>query len=536
MTRRVAIVGAGPGGLATAMLMAASGAPVTVFERNARVGGRSARLEHVAPVGGRDRVFRFDTGPTFFLYPKPIVELFAQCGFDFWREVDMVRIDPLYELRFMRGDGGSDPLQVWADPARLADAIAAFSPRDAGGLQRFMDENRGKLEAFDPVLTRPFEGVRDLLDTKVLAALRWLRPWSSLDRDLARHFGDERLRLAFSFQSKYLGMSPYRCPSLFSILSFLEHEHGVWHPLGGCNAVMEAMERLARSRGVRIETGMPVDEILFEGRNAVGVRAGGEVHRSDAVVVNAEFAQAMQSLVPDRLRRRWTDARIARKKFSCSTFMLYLGIEGEVDLQHHTIALASDYRRNLRDIECGAAPPRAPSIYVQNASRTDRSLAPRGHSALYVLVPVGNLSGGTEWARECARYRAHVLEQLAALIGTDVRALAARIRCERVMTPADWSTDLAVYRGATFSLSHSLDQMLCWRPHNRFEDLDGVYLVGGGTHPGSGLPVIFEGARITARLLAQDLGLQAARAVPASDEQRSRGTPWRRSAVDAGTR
>ncbi|MGE0310730.1 MAG: phytoene desaturase family protein [Lautropia sp.] len=530
------IVGAGPGGLATAMLMAAGGADVTVLERNARVGGRSARLELEARIGGRACTFRFDTGPTFFLYPKPIVDVFSQCGFDFWREVDMVRIDPLYELRFLRPDGGSDPLRVWADPERLASAVAAFSPRDARGLRRFMAENRGKLEAFDPVLTRSFDGVRDLADPKVLGALRWLRPWSSLDRDLARHFGDERLRLAFSFQSKYLGMSPYRCPSLFSILSFLEHEHGVWHPIGGCNAVMDAMARLARSAGVRIETASPVDEILFEGRRAVGVRVGADLRRSDAVVVNAEFAQAMRTLVPDRLRRRWTDARIARKKFSCSTFMLYLGIEGEVDLEHHTIALAADYRRNLREIERGAAPPRLPSMYVQNASRTDRSLAPAGHSALYVLVPVGNLAGGVDWSVERERYRAHVVEGLAGLVGTTVHALEARIRCERIVTPNDWADDLGVYRGATFSLAHSLDQMLCWRPHNRFEDLDGVYLVGGGTHPGSGLPVIFEGARITARLLARDLGLHATRTERAGGARRGAAAGWRRSAVDAGTR
>lgn len=523
MTRSVAIVGAGPGGLAAAMLLAASGASVTMFERGREAGGRSGRLDLQG--------YRFDTGPTFFLYPRIIEEVFAHCGHDFRREVEMVRIDPLYEIMFMGGKrgghrsddrspeqssegcnpevsrDGAEGLKVWADPERLSAEVARFSPHDAAGLSAFMTDNRAKLEAFGPVLARPFRGLRDLLAPQVLRALSHLRPWASLDRDLNRYFDDPRLRLAFSFQSKYLGMSPYRCPSLFSILSFLEHEHGVWHPIGGCNTVMSVMARLARRMGVRIELDTPVREIVFEGRKAVGVRTDAGLQKADAVVVNADFAQAMQSLVPDRLRSRWSDRKLAKKKYSCSTFMLYLGIEGSVDLQHHTVMLSEDYATNLQQIESGDAPPVAPSLYVQNASLTDPSLAPPGHSALYVLVPVGNLERGVDWAATREHYRALVLKRLEAL---GVRNLAARIRVEKIVTPADWASDLSVYRGATFNLAHSLDQMLCWRPQNRFEELDGVYLVGGGTHPGSGLPVIFEGARITARLMAEDLGLRPA--------------------------
>ena len=498
MRASVSIVGAGPGGLASAMLLAASGATVTVFERGADVGGRSRVLELDD--------YRFDTGPTFFLYPQIIREIFTHCGYDFDREVEMVRIDPLYELMFMSGSA-PEPLKVWADPARLAAEVGRFDPQDAKGLDAFMRDNRAKLEAFGPVLARPFHGLKDFLAPQVLRALAHLRPWASLDRELQRYFRDPRLRLAFSFQSKYLGMSPYRCPSLFSILSFLEHEHGVWHPIGGCNTVMETMARIARQMGVRFELSTPIDEILFDGRKAIGVRTGGVKRMADAVLVNADFAHAMKHLVPDRLRTRWNDRKLAKKKYSCSTFMLYLGIEGTVDLQHHTILLAEDYATNLQVIESGTAPPEAPSLYVQNASRTDPTLAPPGHSALYVLVPVGNGARGVDWKAERARYRALVIQRLEAL---GVRDLEARIRREKIMTPDDWASDLSIFNGATFNLSHSLDQMMCWRPQNRFEELDRLYLAGGGTHPGSGLPVIFEGARITARLIAEDLGLQPA--------------------------
>jgi phytoene desaturase len=184
--------------------------------------------------------------------------------------------------------------------------------------------------------------------------------------------------------------------------------------------------------------------------------------------------------------------------------MLYLGVEGEFpELAHHNVLLAEDYRRNIRQIEAGELPD-VPSLYVQHAGVTDAGMAPPGHSSLYVLVPVPNLRGGADWAAEAPRYRALALQRLRALGVGDIEQ---RIRYERMVTPQDWQDDFAVGFGATFNLSHDLGQMLCFRPGNRFGDVAGVYLVGGGTHPGSGLPVIYEGARITAGLVARDLGL-----------------------------
>ncbi len=498
MSRRIAIIGAGPGGLATAMLLAQAGADVTVFEKSDRVGGRSAGIDaHTA--AGR---FRFDMGPTFFLYPRVLDDIFAACGRDMKREIDLIRLDPQYDLMFESGGH----IRATPDLARLQTEVARLSPHDAAALPRFMADNRAKLSAFRPILEAAFHGWRDLVKPDMLKALPMMRPWRTVDSDLATYFKDERVRLAFSFQSKYLGMSPYRCPSLFTILSFMEYEFGVYHPRGGCSGVMETLARVAGEMGVKFRLGEPVEKMLFSGRRANGVRTAVGDYKADAVVVNADFAGAMQSLVPDTLRRRWTDRKLAKKKFSCSTFMLYLGLEGvEEQLAHHTIYLSAEYKRNIAEIEAGAAPPAEPSFYVQNACVTDAALAPPGHSTLYVLVPVGNRTGaGIDWPREQAKFRAMTLERLGRIGLHDVEK---RIVFEKMLTPQGWEGEHAVHRGATFNLSHSLDQMLCFRPRNRFEDLDRVYLVGGGTHPGSGLPVIFEGARITSRLLADDLGL-----------------------------
>jgi len=495
MSKRVLIIGAGPGGLASAMLLAKTGLDVTVIEKQPHVGGRTSAIEGDG--------YRFDLGPTFFLYPQILEEIFAAVGRDLHREVPMKKLDPQYRLVF--GAGG----ELNATPAveRMVAEIAKIAPGDAPQFRRFMDYNRVKLEKFAPCLQSPFLGWTSLLQMRLLAVLPYLKPWKSLHAELAGYFKDPRLQLAFTFQSKYLGMSPFQCPSLFSILSFLEYENGVWHPLGGCNALSTGMARVATELGVKIRLNEPVEEVLFENRRAVGVRTPTGEHRADAVVVNADFGHAMTKLIPNRLRRRWTDATIAKKKFSCSTFMLYLGIEGRFDhLAHHNIYVTKNYRQNLDEIEKKHLLTEDPSFYVQNASVTDPTLAPAGHSTLYVLLPVSHQHPNIDWSKERDRYRQVALRQMAKLGFDDIEK---RIRFERVVTPVDWETKVGIYKGATFNLAHNLGQMLHLRPQNRFEEFAGMYLVGGGTHPGSGLPVIFESAKISSRLLLEDFGMAA---------------------------
>ena len=265
--------------------------------------------------------------------------------------------------------------------------------------------------------------------------------------------------------------------------------------------------------GVEVLTEEPVEEILIDSGKgpgargkAVGVRTSKRRLHADAVVVNADFAEAMRKLIPNQHRRKWSDKKIASKEYSCSTFMMYLGIDGRYDdVAHHTIYLAENYRQNLCDIEEGHELSKNPSFYVQNASVTDSTLAPKGQSTLYVLLPVTHESSKVNWAKETAGFRELAIAQMKRIGIDDVER---RIRTERVITPAGWRDEFGLFKGATFSMKHSLDQMLHLRPHNRFEDVDGIYLTGGGTHPGSGLPVIFQSARISSKLLLEDLDIE----------------------------
>ena len=465
---KVLIIGAGPGGLASALILARAGLRVHVVERLPRVGGRCSAIEHDG--------FRFDLGPTFFLYPRVLERIFQLVGRNLHREVPMVRLDPQYRIAF----GGGGHLDCTPNVAKLEGEIARLSPPDASNVKRFLHENRVKLEGFRSCLERPFLSWRDLVKWQMVKLLPMLRPWNSLDRELARYFSDPRIRLAFSFQSKYLGMSPFKCPSLFSILSFLEYEFGVWHPIGGCSALSEGMARVARELGVTFSLGEEVTELLFDGRRAVGAKTRAGEYRADSLVVNADFANAMTKLVPNHLRRRWRDEKIDKKKFSCSTFMMYLGIEGRFDdVPHHTIHCAEDYVSNLKDIEERHVLSDDPSFYVQNAGVTDETLAPKGCSTLYVLAPVTHRHPNVDWSKEKLPFRARMMRQLRKI---GIRDIEKRIRFEKIVTPADWENRYAVYRGATFNLAHTWGRC-CTSAAESIRGPRGAHLVGGELIP-----------------------------------------------------
>lgn len=514
----VGVIGAGPGGLAAAMLAAASGCRVTVYEKQAQVGGRTGRVAARAADGS---VYRFDMGPTFFLMPYVLDEVFAACGERLMDHAELVRLDPMYRLVIGREGGGPVVLDATQDILEMSRRIGSVNAADGRAFLRFVADQRVKLRLSEPILRRAMRSIGDLANGESLRVLPMLKPHKSVHGLLGEYFEDEHVKLAVSFQSKYLGMSPFECPSLFTILPLIEYEYGVWHPMGGCGALCGAMARvlegMARETGGALRLGSAVESIEFEGTRAVGVVSGGELERHDAVVVNADATHAMKSLIPARLRASgpragYSDQRLDAKRYSCSTFMLYLGVEGEVDLPHHTIHTSASYRENLLDITSRGRLSEDPSIYVCNPSRTDPTLAPEGCSSLYVLIPTPNCRPGTDasaidWAAEAPGLRARALGQLERVLG--LGGIESRVRAEAMITPAGWAA-MGINHGATFNLAHNLGQMLHWRPQNRLKGFDRLYLVGGGTHPGSGLPTIFLSAQISARLMCEDLGIGCA--------------------------
>ncbi len=492
-TKKVIVIGAGPGGLAAAMILAHRGFKVTVFEKEEEVGGRNAAL--------RLGEYTFDTGPTFLMMKEILEEVFNEAGAEASDHLEFRRLEPMYRLQFT-----DRRLEPTTDREKMRDEINRAFPGRGDSLDRYLRREKVRFDHLYPCLQIPYSSLRSLFSRNLFRAI----PHLSLNRklfDLLRHyFKDEDLALAFTFQAKYLGMSPWECPGLFSILCYLEHAFGVYHTMGGLFENSRAMADVARANGAEIILGEPVRQIFLEGRRARGVELeSGEIVKSDDVVINADFGYAMENLFPPDFLRKYSPEKLRRRRFSCSTFMLYLGLDRIYDLPHHTIFFAKNYRQNVDEVFKTKKLSQDISFYVRNASVTDPSLAPENGSAVYVLVPTPNLRGDIDWESEKGAFRDLVLDLMEKRGGMD--NLRGAIREEKVITPADWETDYNVYAGAVFNLGHNLRNMIYLRPHNRFEECTDCYLAGGGTHPGSGLPTIYESGRIAANLISEKYGV-----------------------------
>ncbi len=491
--RHVLVVGAGPGGLTAAMILARRGVRVTVLEARDRVGGRNAAIR-LGP-------YTFDTGPTFLMLKSILDEVFHEAGAACDSLMDMRRLEPMYRLQF--GDRFIEPR---TDPEAMQAEIERCFPGRGACYPRFRRQEEARFRRLFPCLQKSYHRFRTLLHPDLLRALPHLALGRSLFDVMQGLFGDEQLALSFTFQAKYLGMSPWECPGLFSIIPYIEHAFGIYHPIGGLSRISDCMADVARGHGASIRLQAPVRRVLVKDRAAYGVELeGGERLEADEVILNADFGYAMENLFEPGVLRKYTPRRLERLKLSCSTFMLYLGVDRAYDMPHHLICFAGDYRANVDGVFKGRRPTGDLSFYVRNASVTDPTLAPEGHAALYVLAPVANLRGEPDWALEREAVRETLLDSLEQRAGlTDLRR---HIREEQVITPVEWQGDHRVFRGATFNLAHNLGQMIYQRPRNKFEDVDRVYLVGGGTHPGSGLPTIYESGRIAANLVCRKHGI-----------------------------
>ena len=491
MKKRMIIVGSGPGGLAAAMILASKGYDVKVYEKQSYIGGRNAEV--------RLGDYKFDMGPTFLSMIHIVEEIFTAAGRNLHEYLNAVELNPMYELIFE-----NRKLLMTRDKEQMKQQIESLYPGNSEGYERFLKETAKKMEALSPILQSKMDRFMHYFQPKVLRALPELELNKTLYDVLSRYFTVDELKLAFTFQSKYLGMSPWECPGAFSILSYMEHAYGVFHPIGGVNELSKSMAKVVREHGGEIYTNSGVKSLWIEGKTVKGVDLeSGERVEADEVIINGDFAHAMTNLVGEGQLKKYTPEKLAKKKYSCSTFMLYLGLNKKFDLPHHTIVFSKDYQKNVEEITNLKILSEDSSIYIQNASVTDPTLAPEGKSTLYILAPVPNNFSGIDWEEEQRTFRQLILKTVEEKTG--FKNLEQYIEEEKMITPRNWEEDKLVYKGATFNLGHQLSQMMVFRPHNQFEELKHCWLVGGGTHPGSGLPTILESARITANgILEQD--------------------------------
>ncbi len=491
--KRIIIVGAGPGGLTSGMLLAHKGMEVIIYEKDPVPGGRNKALE----IGD----FTFDTGPTFLMLKTFLEDKFKATGRNASDYLNFMRLDPLYRLQFP-----DRALYPAVDKEEMKRQIGQTFPGNEAGFEKFMQREGKRFQRLIPCLQKDYSSPFSFLDPGLVKALPHLSLGSTIYKNLGKYFDSEDLKLAFTFQSKYLGMSPWECPALFTMLSYMEYAHGIYHVKGGLNKISDAMAKVCIEEGAQINYSQKVKKLLMKGDKGKTVKGvvleNGESVQADAVVVNADFGYAVCNLLPSDKLRKWAPHKLEKKKFSCGTFMLYLGLDKIYEtLNHHNIIFADDYKSNVDIMFNDHKMTDDFSFYVQNASVTDTTLAPEGKSTLYVLVPVPNNRSAIDWDAERQSFRDKVIDRIAAK--TEMEDLREHIEVEKIITPKEWEDEYNVYIAAEFNLAHNLSQMLYMRPHNEFEELKNLYLTGGGTHPGSGLPTIYESGRIVSDLISK---------------------------------
>ena len=479
----VTIVGGGIGGLATAAELAASGADVTLLEAGDRVGGSANLIE-------RDG-FRFDTGPSWYLMPGAFEHFFGRFDASPSDYYDLTRLDPNYRVFWKDGDSAD----VRADRDEMKELFESYESGAGAALDNYLDKAKEAYELGVERFVYPDRSrIRDMIDMDVVKSGRALPMLRTMDEHVKSYVKHPKLRQLLEYTLVFLGGSPYNTPALYSMLSHADMNLGVYYPEGGMYAVVEALCELAQEQGVTIRTGEPVERITadsgdgpfeqsFTVQTAGGAGTANPVQEASAVVSNANPSYVERELLETDLRRH-DDGYWEGRTLAPSAFMLYLGVEGDVDpLAHHTLVLPTDWDDHFEAIFDDPAWPEDPAYYVSVPSQTDDTVAPEGHSTVVVLVPIAPGLDDTESAR--AQYREQVLSDLAAYTGVDLRG---RIVTEEMACVREFANRLNAPEGSALGLAHTLTQTGPLRPGHR-GGADGMYFTGGYTTPGIGVPM-----------------------------------------------
>ena len=481
------VIGSGFGGLAAAIRLGARGYRVTVIDKLDRPGGRA----YVHERGGHV----FDAGPTVVTAPFLFEELWALCGKRMQDEIDLRPVTPFYRIRFDSGE----TFDYTGDAAAMRAEVGRLCPGDVDGYERFLAMSEAIFKVgFEKLADVPFSKWTDM--ARIVPEMMKLQSYRTVYGLVAKYVKDERLRQVLSFHPLLVGGNPFSTTSIYTLIAFLERKWGVHFPIGGTGALVRGLVGLIEGQGGSVRLSTEVQQILVERGRARGVLlANGERIESDVVVSNADSAWTYKHLVAPGDRKRWTDRKIEKARYSMSLFVWYFGTKVQYpDVAHHSILLGPRYKGLLDDIFVRHLLADDFSLYLHRPTATDPGLAPPGRDTFYVLSPVPNLTSGTDWSTEAEKYRKQVEKYLERTV---LPGLSANLTESLTMNPQDFQDRLLSFRGAAFGIEPVLTQSAYFRPHNESEDVERLYLVGAGTHPGAGLPGVLSSARVLDRIV-----------------------------------
>ncbi|MEM1287294.1 MAG: phytoene desaturase [Pseudomonadota bacterium] len=484
---RAVVIGSGFGGLAAAVRLGAKGYRVSVFEALDKPGGRAYTYQQDG--------FTFDAGPTIITAPYLFRELWELCGERFEDHIDLRASDPYYDIRF---DDGR-VFRYSGDHEDMRKQVQKFCPADLAGFERFMEVSAEIYSvAFDELADVPFHSLGFTLG----AAPDMIRLGGhrSVYHTVCKYFSDPNLRIVFSFHPLLIGGNPLSTTAYYCLIAHLERKFGVHYAMGGTGALVRGLVELIEAQGGEVICDAPVDRIDVHGGKAGGVvLKTGERVSAPVVVSNADSAFTYTELLRHVPKKRWTDRAVARRDYSMSLFVWYFGTNRRYDdVQHHTMVLGPRYEELLKDIFTRKILADDFSMYLHRPTANDRSLAPEGCDAFYVLSPVPNLKSGVDWSTMAGNYRDAVQKRLEETV---LPGLGEALVTQRMLTPQDFKDRLSSVNGAAFSIEPKLFQSAWFRPHNLSEEVENLFLVGAGTHPGAGVPGVISSARVVDKVV-----------------------------------
>ena len=489
--KKVIIIGSGFGGLATAIRLQAQGMDVTVMEKNDHVGGHASQLHR----GG----YTFDMGPSLITAPAIIEDVFKAAGRNIFDYLNLIKLDPYYRIyyhdkSYVDYSGDSEDMKI---------QMAKYAPDDAKNYDRFMNSCR---KIYDAVITdglgaEPFMSWKTMLNFVPKAIkLNALLPSYSF---VKRYFKHPKNRFMFSFHPLFIGANPFRAPSIYLMIPYLEKAGGVWFTEGGMYSLVRAFEKVFTELGGKIETNAEIQEIVVENHRTTGVIVNHKYYQADAVVSNADVAHTYTKLIKEEHRKKWTNKKIQKSSYSMSAFLIYLGTRRQYpELLHHTLILSERYKALIKDIFNKKILPDDFSMYLHAPTRTDASMAPEGSESMYVLIPVSNLKADIDWEKMREPFTEKILNFLENDFG--LIDLRKNIEVLETFTPNDFQNVRNSYLGTPWGMEPHLLQTAVFRPHNRSEDIDNLYFTGAGTHPGAGLPGVLLTAEVTEKIIRND--------------------------------
>lgn len=485
MGKRVIIIGAGFGGLASAALLAKQGFDVTVVEKNEQPGGRASVWEQEG--------FRFDMGPSWYMQPDVFERFFAEFGKKPEDYYELIRLDPSYRIYF----GSEDVVDV---PAGIKAGKKLFASLEKGGAKKFEEYLKQAKYQYDvgmeDFLYKEHRSLFDLFSWRMLTEGSKMHVFEDIESYVNKRFESERAKKILLYTLVFLGGAPRVTPALYSLMAYVDFGLGVWYAKGGFAAIVQGFVKLCEEQGVNFRYDEPVQEILTENGKAVGVRTSKGVIKADKVVVNADYHHAETSLLKPEDRsysERYWDKRVVAP----SAFIMYLGLDKQLpQLKHHTLFLDNDWQQHFESIFSDPGWPDKPSYYICCPSKTDPSVAPPGKENVFVLVPVAAGLDDTPEIRKAFEER--VLDHLEQLLDEPIRE---HILIKRIFAHRDFSQQYNAYKGTALGLAHTLRQTASLRPRQRSKRVEDLYYVGQFTHPGIGVPMTIIGAQVIADML-----------------------------------